>query len=118
MRNSDKIKAIIAQKCEGVKNEFAKRVGIGTTTLSSWLSRETIDFEKIAKAFPDISADWLIRDKGPMIIDEVNANIKPQMEMMDLIVDQAKQIRELRHEIENYKKSNAQLEYMDQAAEG
>lgn len=67
MSKSEKIQLIISQLCGGIKRNFARKVGIGETTLSSWLSRDSMDPWLIANAFPEINLDWLLRDQGEMI---------------------------------------------------
>lgn len=69
---------------------FALRCGIAQNTLSYYLngqrkpSYESI--EKILNTFPDLSAEWLIRGNGEMLISQ-SGNIDRNMERMNKLVD-------------------------------
>lgn len=47
--------------------EFAKFLGIAPTTLSSWYSRNTIDYDLIYSKCVDIDANWLLTGEGEML---------------------------------------------------
>lgn len=47
--------------------EFSSFLGIAATTLSSWYSRNSIDFELIFAKCVDIDANWLLSGKGNML---------------------------------------------------
>ena len=55
--------------------QFAKILGIKTSTLSSWKQRNSIDFEKIFANCEEISIDWLLTGEGNML---KNSNNPPQ----------------------------------------
>lgn len=61
---------------------FAKAINVAQTTLSEYLNNgKTPSFKVvngILMAFPDISAEWLLRGKGSMYITEL-----PHVEMQD-----------------------------------
>lgn len=50
--------------------EFAKFLGIKQNTVSSWRSRDTIDYELIISKCDTISAEWLLTGKGDMLKKE------------------------------------------------
>lgn len=61
------IEELTCKFCKDVKQEFAKRVGVKPSTVSSWMERDTMDYAKVAKAFPEVSSEWLLRCEGPML---------------------------------------------------
>lgn len=66
MDNVTKLKEII-KKCSGNKNvEFARRLNTSQSVISTWLQRGTLKYELIAEAFPELSAEWLLRGEGDM----------------------------------------------------
>ena len=44
-------------------------LGIKPTTLSSWRTRDTLDYDLIFTKCVDISIDWLVTGKGPIRLD-------------------------------------------------
>ena len=50
-------------------NELANYLGIKQNTLSSWRSRNTLDYEKIISKCDYLNANWLITGKGEMLIN-------------------------------------------------
>jgi len=71
MSNKNKIILIINKLKEyyGFKTnkEFADFLGIAPTTLSSWYSRSTIDYNLIYSKCVDIDANWLLTGEGEML---------------------------------------------------
>lgn len=69
---------------------FALKCGIAQNTMSYYLngqrkpSYEAV--EKILSTFPDLSAEWLIRGKGEMLLSQ-NGNPDKQAERMNKLVD-------------------------------
>lgn len=69
----ERFKSVIAAKSKSA-TDFGKTIGVAQTTLSNQLqSPRGISVEVILltlSAFPDISAEWLLRGKGEMILSE------------------------------------------------
>ena len=69
----ERFKSVIAAKSKSA-TDFGKTIGVAQTTLSNQLqSPRGISVEVILltlSAFPDISAEWLLRGKGGMILSE------------------------------------------------
>lgn len=85
----DRIKMIIEAKGYSPR-AFAIAIGFNYSTLNNYLTgrRSTIDSELIEKAltsFDDISAEWLLRGKGQMLLSEVTPD--PNIEQMKRLVD-------------------------------
>lgn len=66
MGNREKLLRIITVFCGNNQSEFARKVGLAQSTVSGWLQRGTIDYERVAQCFPNISAEWLLRSEGPI----------------------------------------------------
>lgn len=84
----DRIKMIIEAKGYSPR-AFAIAIGFNYSTLNNYLTgrRSTIDSELIEKAltsFDDISAEWLLRGKGSMLIQKEET--EPGMDKLKSIV--------------------------------
>jgi len=70
--------------------DFALKIGISPNTLSNYvqerrkLSLQVV--EAILAAFPEVSAEWLIRGKGQMIISDQEPQKQPEVQNGDGIV--------------------------------
>lgn len=68
-----RIKVLIEAKGCSV-NSFAKKIGIGQTTLNTYLKLDRYPAYEtlyaILHTFPDVSAEWLMRGEGEMYICE------------------------------------------------
>ncbi|MCT4646438.1 MAG: helix-turn-helix domain-containing protein [Carboxylicivirga sp.] len=66
--------------------ELAEFLGIGKSTLSNWLKRDSLDFELVFSKCEHINADWLLTGIGDML--KVNKNVvsEPPMEAYDATV--------------------------------
>lgn len=70
--------------------DFALKIGISPNTLSNYvqerrkLSLQVV--EAILEAFPEVSAEWLIRGKGEMIISDQEPQKQPEVQNGDGIV--------------------------------
>ena len=69
----DRIKLIII-KTSLNDNAFAKRIGVTQSVIASMFKRETEPSAKvivnILHSFPEISAEWLLRGTGPMLLSD------------------------------------------------
>ena len=73
---NERVKQILWQKERSV-TKFAEKIGIAQTTLNQQfnvgkLSLATL--ENILKAYPDVSAEWLLRGEGSMFQAELSEN--------------------------------------------
>lgn len=50
--------------------KFAEFLGIKQNTISSWKSRNSLDYDLIISKCDKINANWLITGKGEMLIDK------------------------------------------------
>lgn len=81
MENSvnERVRTLIDYK-ELSDNKFAQMIGVGQKLLSNMFIRGTEPSSKtissILNTFQDISAEWLLRGEGDMLISEKNTNCK------------------------------------------
>lgn len=85
-----KIREIIS--CLGLSDrQFCLKIGINPSVLGSMFQKDTEPSAKVIKltlnAFTDISAEWLLRDKGPMLLSETapDSNIERMNRLVDTI---------------------------------
>lgn len=56
-------------------SDFAKFLGIKQNTLSTWKSRNTIDYDLIISKCDKIDANWLLTGEGSMLKVDTKTNI-------------------------------------------
>lgn len=70
--------------------KFAVEIGISVNTLNNYLQGKNkvslAVVEAILEAFPEVSAEWLIRGKGAMIISDQEPQKQPEVQNGDGIV--------------------------------
>lgn len=68
----NRILQVFGEKSPNNKSNFARRIGMGNRTVNDILNERTapsVDFlVHILNAYPDISAEWLMRGTGDMFI--------------------------------------------------
>ena len=68
---------------------FAKRIGVTQSVIASMFQRGTEPSAKVLTSilltYEDISAEWLLRGKGQMLLSEVTPD--PNLEQMKRLVD-------------------------------
>ena len=67
MTKKERLEAIITHYCDGKPTVFAKYIGVAPSTISSWLARDTFDYELLFAKCEQISPDWLLTGKGDML---------------------------------------------------
>ena len=60
MTKKERLEAIIDYYSDGKPSVFAKYIGVAPSTISSWLSRDTLDYDLIFAKCENISSDWLL----------------------------------------------------------
>lgn len=70
----NKIEKLIITKSQGNEKEFALQIGIKPQTLNNYTTgKRSVSLDailSILSAYPDVSAEWLLRDKGEMILSD------------------------------------------------
>lgn len=67
MTKKERLEALIAHYSDGKPTKFAKFLGVAPSTISSWLKRDTYDYELLFAKCESLSAEWLITGKGEML---------------------------------------------------
>lgn len=120
MNKKERLEAIIKHYSDGKPSVFAKLIGVAPSTISSWLSRDTLDYDLLFAKCENISSEWLLTGRGEMInIQTVTSNNKttlPQKEstgiedkLLAIIADKDATIREMAEEIGVLKQTIVQL---------
>lgn len=92
---------------------FAKLIGVAPSTISSWLSRGSIDYDLLFAKCERLSAQWLLTGKGDMIettshpntmgdspSNEVVEYLQSQINAKDLTIrEQAEEIGKLKERL-------------------
>lgn len=69
--------------------QFAIKIGVTQSVIGSMFQKNTEPSAKVIKltlnVFTDISSEWLLRDKGPMLISDIKSD--PNIERMERLVD-------------------------------
>ena len=69
--------------------QFSIKIGVTQSVIGSMFQKNTEPSSKVIRltlnAFTDISADWLLRNKGPMLISDIEPD--PNIERMERLVD-------------------------------
>lgn len=69
MTKKERLEAIIAHYSDGKPSVFAKYIGVAPSTISSWLSRDTMDYDLLFAKCKTLSPEWLLTGRGSMIKD-------------------------------------------------
>ena len=72
MDKKERLNMIIDHYCDGKPTMFAKLLGVAPSTISSWLSRNVLDYDLIFAKCELLSAHWLITGEGDMLKSENN----------------------------------------------
>ena len=67
MTKKERLEAIIAHYGDGKPSQFAKSLGVAPSTISSWLSRDTFDYELLFAKCENINSAWLLTGEGDML---------------------------------------------------
>lgn len=74
MNKTDRLKAIIAYYSDGKPSQFAKSIGVSPSTISSWLSRDSMDYDLLFAKCENLSSEWLLTGRGEMLKTESGEN--------------------------------------------
>lgn len=102
--NNGRLTAIIDKYSKGNQSQMARTLKLPKTTFSSWLSRNTFDADLLLRTFPDLSAEWLMRGDGPMLLSERTTpdTTAELTEALAIIRQQAATIDSLHKLLDNY----------------
>ena len=74
MTKKERLEAIIAHYGDGKPSQFAKSLGVAPSTISSWLSRDTFDYELLFAKCGNINSAWLLTGEGDMLLSSPGDN--------------------------------------------
>lgn len=69
------IKELISVYCDGNSSQFAQKLGVKPSTISTWISRKTFDVDLIFAKCEGVSAEWLLTGKGEMFRQNVQKDV-------------------------------------------
>ena len=98
MSKKDRLLDLIRNFSNGNKSEFARMIGVSPQAINTWISRDTFDIETIYSKCVNISPEWLLTGKGPMLKSERE---EPQVE-----------VKPIHHPRSTEKKEETQVVYL------
>lgn len=96
--------------------QFAIKIGVTQSVIGSMFQKNTEPSAKVIKltlnVFTDVSADWLLRDKGPMLLSEIapDSNIERMNRLVDTITTLQGTINEQMKTIKSFEEKTKRLE--------
>lgn len=79
MDKKERLLALIDHFANGNKTQFAGMIGVSPQGLSTWISRDTFDTERIYSKCVGVSPHWLLTGEGPMLEND-NVGCQRQIE--------------------------------------
>ena len=70
MTKKERLEALISHYSDGKPTKFAKYIGVAPSTISTWLARDSFDYDLLFAKCEMISPEWLLTGKGPMLKSE------------------------------------------------
>ena len=67
MTKKERLEALISHYSDGKPTRFAKYIGVAPSTISTWLARESFDYDLLFAKCEMISPEWLLTGKGSML---------------------------------------------------
>ena len=67
MEKKDRLLSLIDHYSSGNKPEFARMIGVSPQAVNTWISRNTFDIDIIYAKCVNVSPDWLLTGRGPML---------------------------------------------------
>lgn len=80
MEKKDRLLKLIEHYSDGNKSEFARMIGVSPQAVNTWISRNTFDIDIVYAKCVNISPEWLLTGKGPMLkptTEESQVKVKP-----------------------------------------
>ena len=99
-------------------SEFAKFLGLKQNTISSWKSRNSLDYDLIISKCDQINANWLLTGEGEMLKSKVsNNNLEPDdnFEEIQGLTDVA--LYDVQLSEEKLKNANKRIEILEELVE-
>lgn len=88
MTKKERLEALIAHYSEGKPTRFAKYIGVAPSTISTWLARDSFDYDLLFAKCETISPEWLLTGKGNMLKEEETEDVSAPVVSYDPKVGQ------------------------------
>lgn len=102
--HAERLTIIMDKYAHGRQAQLARILSLPKSTMSTWFVRNTFDADLLLRTFPDLSAEWLMRGDGPMLLSERTApdTSAELAEALAIIRQQASTIESLHKLLDNY----------------
>lgn len=67
MTKKERLEEIIQFYSKGKPTAFAKFLGVAPSTISTWIARNTFDYDALFAKCEELNAEWLLTGKGKML---------------------------------------------------
>lgn len=67
MTKKERLEALISHYSDGKPTRFAKYIGVAPSTISTWLARDSFDYDLLFAKCEMISPEWLLTGNGSML---------------------------------------------------
>ena len=67
LSKKERLEALISHYTGGKRGAFADKIGVAASTISTWLKRDSMDYELLFAKCEGLSATWLLTGEGEMI---------------------------------------------------
>lgn len=74
LTKKERLEEIIRYYSDSKPTAFAKFLGVAPSTISTWLARDTFDYDLLFAKCEDINTDWLLSGEGTMILEDKSNN--------------------------------------------
>lgn len=101
---TERLSIIIDKYAHGSQSQLARMLSKQKSVVHAWIKRDTFDPDSLLRTFPDLSAEWLMRGDGPMLLSERTApdTTAELTEALAIIRQQAATIESLHKLLDNY----------------
>lgn len=72
MNKKDVIEQLLKHFAYGNQSQFARLLGCQQGVVAGWIRRNSIDPERIKRAFPQVDGNWLLTGEGNMLLEDKN----------------------------------------------
>lgn len=87
MTKKERLEALIAHYSDGKPTRFAKYIGVAASTISTWIARDSFDYDLLFAKCEMISPEWLLTGNGPML--KTSSDNKTNVEQQQVSTNKA-----------------------------
>lgn len=70
MNKKDIVEQLLKHFAYGNQSQFARLLGCQQGVVAGWIRRNSIDPERIKRAFPQVDGNWLLTGEGNMLLED------------------------------------------------